>query len=75
MKKKNLHIIKEVLPGSIAEECGMEPGDAIIKINGEEVLDSLDYRYMMADVVALKRGTSRREYIDAGELLPRSVEV
>ena len=49
MKKKNLHIIKEVLPGSIAEECGMEPGDAIIKINGEEVLDSLDYRYMMAD--------------------------
>ena len=49
MKKKNLHIIKEVLPGSIAEECGMEPGDAIIKINGEEVMDSLDYRYMMAD--------------------------
>ncbi len=47
--KKHVHVIKEVLPGSIAEECGMEPGDAIIKINGEEIQDSLDYRYMMAD--------------------------
>ncbi len=47
--KKHVHVIKEVLPGSIAEECGMEPGDAIIKINGEEIKDSLDYRYMMAD--------------------------
>ena len=46
---KKIHVIKEVLPGSIAEECGMEPGDAIIKINGEEIKDSLDYRYMMAD--------------------------
>ena len=49
MKKKNLHIIKEVLPGSIAEECGMEPGDAIIKINGEEIQDILDYRYMVQE--------------------------
>ena len=42
MKKKNLHIIKEVLPGSIAEECGMEPGDTILKINNEEIQDILD---------------------------------
>ncbi len=49
MKKKNLHIIKEVLPGSIAEECGMEPGDAIIKINNEEIKDILDYRYMVQE--------------------------
>ena len=49
MKKKNLHIIKEVLPGSIAEECGMEAGDAIIKINGEEIQDILDYRYMIQE--------------------------
>ena len=49
MKKKNLHIIKEVLPGSIAEECGMEPGDAIIKINDEEIQDILDYRYMVQE--------------------------
>lgn len=49
MKKKNLHIIKEVLPGSIAEECGMEPGDAILKINNEEIQDILDYRYMIQE--------------------------
>ncbi len=49
MKKKKLHIIKEVIKGSIAEECGLEPGDAIVKINGEEILDSLDYRYMVAE--------------------------
>lgn len=49
MKKKNLHIIKEVLPGSIAEECGMEPGDAIVKINNEEIKDILDYRYMVQE--------------------------
>ncbi len=49
MKKKNLHIIKEVLSGSIAEECGMEPGDAILKINNEEIQDILDYRYMIQE--------------------------
>ncbi len=49
MKKKNMHFIKEVLSGSIAEECGMEPGDAIIKINGEEIQDILDYRYMVQE--------------------------
>ena len=47
--KKHIHVIKEVLPGSIAEECGMEPGDAILKINGEEIQDILDYRYMVQD--------------------------
>ena len=49
MKKKNLHIIKEITVGSIAEECGMEPGDAILKINGEEIQDILDYRYMIQE--------------------------
>lgn len=49
MKKKNLHMIKEVIEGSIAQECGMEPGDAILKINGEEILDILDYRYLVQD--------------------------
>lgn len=47
--KKHIHVIKEVLPGSIAEECGMEPGDAILKINGEEIQDILDYRYMVQE--------------------------
>ncbi len=49
MKKNNLHIIKEILQGSIAEECGMEPGDAILKINDEEIRDILDYRYLIQE--------------------------
>ena len=47
--KKHIHVIKEVLPGSIAEECGMEPGDAILKINDREIQDILDYRYLVQD--------------------------
>lgn len=47
--KKHVHVIKEIQTGSIAEECGMEPGDAILKINGEEILDILDYRYMVQE--------------------------
>lgn len=41
--------IKTVLPGSIAEEIGLEPGDAILKINNHSVTDILDYRFLMSD--------------------------
>ena len=32
--KKHLHVIASVESGSIAEELGLEPGDAIEEING-----------------------------------------
>ena len=48
-KNKNEHIIKEVYPGSIAEELEMEPGDVLLAINNEEVEDVFDYRYMIKD--------------------------
>lgn len=35
--KKHLHIIASVESGSIAEELGLEPGDAIEEINGNEI--------------------------------------
>ena len=41
--------IKKVLPGSIAEEIGLEAGDVILKINNHTVSDILDYRYLMSD--------------------------
>ncbi len=47
LKKKN--IIKRVMKGSIAEEIGLEPGDAILKVNGTEITDILDYRFLMSD--------------------------
>lgn len=46
MKKNE---IKTVLPGSIAEEIGLEAGDVILKINNHEIRDILDYRFFMSD--------------------------
>jgi len=43
--KKNGHLIKAVEPGSIAEELELEPGDKLLKINGNEVEDIFDYEY------------------------------
>ena len=37
--------VHNVLPGSIAEEAGIEPGDSIMSINGERVNDVFDYRF------------------------------
>lgn len=48
MKKKE-HVIKEVSPGSIAEEMEIEPGDSLLSINNEEIGDVFDYRYLMKD--------------------------
>lgn len=43
--EKNLHIISRVLPDSIGEELELEPGDALLSINGQPVEDVFDYRY------------------------------
>ena len=48
-EKKNLHIISKVLPDSIGEELELEPGDALLSINGQPVEDVFDYRYLMND--------------------------
>ena len=47
--KKNLHIISRVLPDGIGEELELEPGDALLSINGQPVEDVFDYRYLMND--------------------------
>ncbi len=41
--------IKEVSPGSIAEEVGIEPGDKLISIDGIAVKDVLDYYILASD--------------------------
>ncbi|AGK97301.1 DUF512 domain-containing protein [Clostridium pasteurianum] len=41
--------ILKVYSGSIAEELGVQVGDRIISINGEEIKDIIDYRFLMAD--------------------------
>lgn len=41
--------IKYVEPFSIAEEAGLEPGDKLLKINGHEFHDILEYRYLISE--------------------------
>ena len=64
-KKKNEHVIKEVYPGSIAEEMEIEPGDVLLSINNEEIGDVFDYRYLIKDeyVEALIRKPDGEEWL------------
>lgn len=48
MKMKEVHI-KDVLPGSIAEELEIEKGDKLVSINGASVLDIIEYKYLITD--------------------------
>lgn len=43
------NVIISVEPGSIADEIAIEPGDVLVSINGKEVLDVFDYRYLIND--------------------------
>lgn len=47
--KKTRHIIRKVLPGSIAKELELEPGDELISVNGQPIEDVFDYHYLMND--------------------------
>ncbi len=64
-KKKNEHVIREVYPGSIAEEMEIEPGDVLLSINNEEIEDVFDYRYLIKDeyVEALVRKPDGEEWL------------
>lgn len=43
------HRIKEIEPGSIAEELGIEPGDKLLAINDTEIEDVFDYHFYVND--------------------------
>lgn len=47
--KKKAHIIKEIEPGSIAEELELAPGDELISINNNKIKDVFDYHYLIKD--------------------------
>lgn len=47
--KKSRHIIKNVWPGSIAEEMELMPGDEVLTINAQEIEDVFDYHYLVND--------------------------
>ena len=47
--KEQVIPVKSVLPGSIAEEAGIEAGDAILSVNGEKIRDIFDYRFLITN--------------------------
>ncbi|MDE7178009.1 MAG: DUF512 domain-containing protein [Lachnospiraceae bacterium] len=63
--KRTEHIVREVDPGSIAEEMGIVAGDAILAINDNEIEDVFDYRYLMKDeyVEVLVRKADGEEWL------------
>lgn len=47
---KNIkHVVKSVLPDSIAQEMDIEPKDVIISINDQPIEDVFDYHYLVND--------------------------
>lgn len=63
--KKTEHIVKEVVPGSIAEEMGIAVGDVLLAVNDHEIEDVFDYRYLMKDeyVEVLVRKADGEEWL------------
>ena len=47
--KRTAHIIKDILEDSIAGEMGIEAGDALLAINGQNITDIFDYQYLIQD--------------------------
>lgn len=47
--KRKAHIIKEIEPGSIAEELELAPGDELISISGHRIKDVFDYHYLIKE--------------------------
>ena len=60
-------IVKSVDPDSIAQDCGIEKGDIITKINNKEFKDVLDFRYLTSDeyyVVEVQKSDGTLEEIE-----------
>ncbi len=57
--------VKYVIPGSIAEDAFIEPGDVIELIDGKEFKDILDFKYMTSEeyyvLTVLKQNGDREE--------------
>lgn len=49
MRKENGHVISRVLPGSIAQEMEIEPGDRLLSIGDTKIEDVFDYQYLIQD--------------------------
>lgn len=65
-KHEVFHKISSVAPGSIAEEYGIEPGDSLLSVNGKEVEDVFDYRYLIREetlTLIIRKGIHSEEFL------------
>lgn len=63
--RRHVHEIMEVFPGSIADQCGLVPGDKILSINGNDIQDIFDYQFYIEEeyLEILVREKNGEEYI------------
>lgn len=64
---RDYKLISGVVPGSIAEEIGIEKGDSLKYINGKKVLDILEYKFLCADeflTLTLEKANGETEEIE-----------
>lgn len=60
-------MIHRVLPGSIAQELEVEPGDVLLSVNGHEIEDVFDYHYYSNEeylTVAIRKGNGEEWELD-----------
>ena len=65
-KYGSAHKIRSVAPGSIADEYGIEPGDSLLSVNGSEVEDVFDYRYLIREenlTIVIRKGSHSEEFL------------
>ena len=43
------NVVTSVMPDSIAEEVGIEENDILLSVNGEKIVDIIDYRFLTND--------------------------
>lgn len=65
MRQRKGHPVRSVEEGSIAQEMGIEAGDSLLSVNGEDVEDIFDYQYLIQDeyVEVLIRKPSGEEWL------------
>lgn len=57
--------VDSVEPGTLGEELGLEPGDQIHSVNGQDLVDALEFQYLADSeqvTLVVERGTEMLEY-------------
>lgn len=60
-----LHTIKSIEPGSIADQLGIVPGDQLVSINGENIVDFIDYQTLCSEekmVLTIRHNSEDTDY-------------